>query len=69
MVGSFVAVPIGQLAAGPMALGVERTLIGAAALVGLAVGGMLASRDVRNLRHRRATSPEAAAAAMEESAR
>lgn len=70
MVGSFVAIPVGQVAAGPIAqaVGVRPTLIGAAALIGLAVAGMLASRDVRNLRHRRPTSPQAAAAAVEESA-
>ena len=71
MVGSFVAIPVGQVAAGPIAqaVGVEPTLVGAAVLVGLAVLAMLASRDVRNLRHRRPTSPQAAAAVMEESAR
>jgi MFS family permease len=71
MVGSFVAIPVGQIAAGPIAraVGVEATLVGAAALIGLAVAGMLATRDVRNLRHRRPTSPEPAAAAMEESTR
>ena len=69
MVGSFVAIPVGQVAAGPIAqaVGVETTLVGAAALIGLAVVGMLASRDVRNLRHRVPTSPEPAGAAMEES--
>jgi len=71
MVGSFVAIPIGQVAAGPIAqaVGVEKTLVGAAALIGLAVVGMLASRDVRNLRHRLPTSTEPAGAAMEESTR
>jgi len=71
MVGSFVAIPVGQILAGPIAgaVGVEPTLVGAAALIGLAVAGMLVSRDVRNLRHHRPTSPEPAAAVMEESAR
>jgi len=71
MVGSFVAIPVGQVAAGPIAqaVGVEPTLIGAAALIGLAVAGMLASRDVRNVRHRLPTSRQAAGAAMEESTR
>ncbi|WP_433723594.1 MFS transporter [Actinoplanes sp. CA-051413] len=71
MVGSFVAIPVGQVLAGPIAgaVGVEPTLVGAAALIGLAVAGMLAGRDVRNLRHHRPTSPEPAAAVMEESAR
>jgi hypothetical protein len=35
--------------------------------MGLAVAGMPADRDVRNLRHRRPMSPEPVAAAMEES--
>jgi MFS family permease len=54
MMGSFVAIPIGQVAAGPIAaaVGVQATLIGAAALILLAVLGMLSSRDVRHLRHR-----------------
>jgi MFS family permease len=54
MVGSFVAIPIGQVAAGPVAqaIGVERTMIGAAALMLLAVLGMVASRDVRRLIHK-----------------
>jgi MFS family permease len=69
MVGSFVAIPLGQVLAGPIAqaVGVQPTLIGAAGLVGLAVVGMLASRDVRNLRHHRPTSPVTAPGAMEES--
>jgi MFS family permease len=71
MVGSFVAIPIGQVAAGPIAqaVGVEATLVGAAAVIGLAVAGMLATREVRNLRHRLPTSPEPAGPAMEESTR
>jgi MFS family permease len=54
MVGSFVAIPVGQVIAGPVAqaVGVEPTLVGAAALMLLAVLGMLSSRDVRHLRHR-----------------
>ena len=69
MVGSFVAIPVGQVAVGPIAqaVGVEATLVGAATLIGLAVVGMLSSPDVRNLRHHRPTSPEPAGAAMEES--
>jgi MFS family permease len=65
MVGSFVAIPVGQVVAGPVAqaVGVEATLVGAAALIGLAVVGMLSSRDVRHLRHR---LPERASAPMEE---
>ena len=54
MVGSFLAVPIGQIAIGPIAAaaGVEATLAGATVLMTLAVLGMLSSRDVRTLRHR-----------------
>jgi MFS family permease len=54
MVGSFVAIPVGQTLAGPIAeaVGVEATLIGAAGLILLAVLGMLTSRDVRHLPHR-----------------
>ncbi|WP_305788598.1 MFS transporter [Symbioplanes lichenis] len=53
MVGSFLAIPLGQVVAGPVAeaVGVEATLVGAAVLVGLAVLGMVTSRDVRTLRH------------------
>jgi MFS family permease len=53
MVGSFLAIPIGQAAVGPIAdaVGVERTMIGAAVLMLIAVVGMLSSRDVRHLRH------------------
>ncbi|MEV0391909.1 MFS transporter [Polymorphospora rubra] len=54
MLGSFLAIPIGQVAAGPLAeaLGTRVTLLGASALVLVAVLGMLASRDVRRLEHR-----------------
>jgi MFS family permease len=54
MLGSLLAMPIGQVVAGPVAeaIGTRRTLIGGAALIGLAVVGMLASRDVRHLQHR-----------------
>jgi MFS family permease len=54
MVGSFIAIPIGEIVVGPVshALGVRVTLIGSAALVLLAVLGMLSSRDVRHLQHR-----------------
>ena len=66
MVGSFVAIPVGEIAIGPIshAAGVEPTLIGASALLILAVFGMLSSRDVRTLRHK---LPEPAAEPMEES--
>jgi MFS family permease len=67
MLGSFLAIPAGQVIAGPLAqsVGVEPTLIGAAVLIGVAVLGMLSSRDVRHLRHRPAS---AAQRPMEESA-
>ncbi|WP_250000689.1 MFS transporter [Actinoplanes sp. M2I2] len=53
MVGSFVAIPIGEMAVGPIAhaVGVEPTLVGATVLMTLAVVGMLCSRDVRTLPH------------------
>jgi MFS family permease len=53
MVGSFVAIPVGEMAVGPIAatVGNERAMIGAGVLMVLAVFGMLSSRDVRTLRH------------------
>jgi MFS family permease len=53
MVGSFLAIPVGQVVVGPIshAVGVETTLVGAAVLMTLAVVGMLSSRDVRTLPH------------------
>jgi predicted MFS family arabinose efflux permease len=58
--GSFLAIPIGQVAAGPVALtiGTGPTLLGAAGLVVLAVLGMLASRDVRQLANEPAATDE-----------
>jgi len=66
MVGSFVAIPVGEIAIGPIsqAAGLEPTLIGAAVLIALAVFGMLSSRDVRTLPHK---LPEPAAGTVEES--
>lgn len=54
MLGSLLALPIGQVAAGPIAehFGVRQTLIGAAVLCGLATVAMLLSRDVRHLQHK-----------------
>ncbi|HZN73149.1 MAG TPA: MFS transporter [Micromonosporaceae bacterium] len=51
LLGSIVAVPIGQVVAGPVALavGTGPALLGAAAIVVLSVVGMVASRDVRQL--------------------
>ncbi len=62
MVGSWVAIPIGQVAIGPIAetAGADRTMVGAAVLMLVAVVGMLSSREVRHLRHKlpeRATTP------------
>ncbi|MEU4621035.1 MFS transporter [Actinoplanes sp. NPDC023801] len=54
MVGSFIAMPVGEVAVGPIAhgVGLEATLVGAGAVATVAVAGMLTSRDVRTLRHR-----------------
>jgi MFS family permease len=54
MVGSWLAIPAGQVAVGPIAeaLGPERTLIGLSVLVVLAVAGMLCSPEVRHLEHK-----------------
>ncbi|MEV4342943.1 MFS transporter [Actinoplanes sp. NPDC049596] len=54
MLGSVIAIPIGQVVAGPAAhaLGVEPTLLIATSIILLAVAGMTLSRDVRRLEHR-----------------
>jgi MFS family permease len=54
MLGSFLAIPLGEVAAGPAAhaLGTEPALLVAAGIVLVATVGMLASRDVRTLGHR-----------------
>jgi hypothetical protein len=54
MVGSFIAMPIG-VAVGPIARagGLKSAEIGAGVLMTLAVLGMLSSRDVRTLPHKR----------------
>jgi MFS family permease len=51
MLGSFVAIPLGQVAVGPVAaeIGTRDTLLILATLVVLSVLGMLTSRDVRRL--------------------
>ncbi len=51
MLGSFVAIPLGQIAVGPIAtaIGTRDTLLISAILVVLSVLGMLTSRDVRRL--------------------
>ena len=66
MVGSFIAIPIGQVVAGPVAqsVGVQAALLGAAGLMLAAVLGMLSSSDVRHLRHR---LPSGSETPMEES--
>jgi MFS family permease len=53
MLGSFLAIPLGQVVAGPLAdaYGPRPVLVGAAALCGLVAVAMLASRDVRRLPH------------------
>ena len=55
MLGSFLAIPVGQVVAGPLAdvFGARTMLVGAAVLCGLTVVAMLASRDVRRLPHER----------------
>jgi predicted MFS family arabinose efflux permease len=61
--GSFIAIPLGQTLAGPAALkwGLGPTLLACAAIVLLAVLGMLLSRDVRTL----PTMPQSLVAAPE----
>jgi MFS family permease len=51
--GSFIAIPLGQVAAGPVAqvTGTRTALLGAAGIVLLAIGGTLLSRQVRTLEH------------------
>lgn len=51
MLGSYLAIPAGEVAAGPVAqaVGLEPTLVGAAAVVALATAAALTSRSVRDL--------------------
>ena len=51
--GSFIAIPVGQVAAGPLAerVGTEAALVIAGGVAMLATLGMLASRSVRTLTH------------------
>jgi MFS family permease len=62
MLGSLVAIPVGQVAAGPAAhaLGARTTLLIAVGVMLVAVAGMLTSRDVRTLEHRPATEKASA---------
>jgi MFS family permease len=62
--GSFIAIPIGQVAAGPAAeaFGSDATLLAAGAIIVLAVAGMLLSRDVRTLEHLPTKTPDVAPA-------
>jgi MFS family permease len=55
MLGSFLAIPLGQVAAGPLALafGVRTALVACGVLSAVAVAGMLTSSAVRRLEHRR----------------
>jgi hypothetical protein len=59
MVGSFVAIPIGQLVAGPVALavGTTATLTGAAVLIVVATAAALTSQGVRTLRRSEVGEP------------
>jgi MFS family permease len=54
-IGSILAIPLGEIAVGPIAqhIGTSPTLLGAAALVIVATLGALCSRDVRTLTSRR----------------
>lgn len=51
--GSYVAIPLGEVAAGPIALavGTGPALLGGAGVVAISVFGMIASRDVRRLEY------------------
>ena len=53
LVGSFLAIPLGQVAAGPLAeaVGPSAALLGAAFVVVLALVGILLSHEVRTLEH------------------
>ncbi len=51
--GSFIAIPAGEMAAGPLAglVGTRTALLGAAGIIVVSVGATLLSRDVRTLEH------------------
>jgi MFS family permease len=56
--GSFIAIPLGEIAAGPVAelVGTRTAILGAAGIILASVGAALLSREVRTLEHR-ASSP------------
>jgi MFS family permease len=60
ILGSFLAIPLGDIAAGPVAhaIGTAPALLAAAGIVLVAAAGMLASRAVRRLEHRRPQEAE-----------
>lgn len=60
MLGSFVAMPLGQMSAGPLvaAVGLGPALLGAAGLTVLATLGVATSREVRRLQRRGGARPE-----------
>jgi len=62
--GSFVAMPVGQLVAGPLAsiIGTERVIVGSGVLVGIVVALTLAEPSVRGLRRLDARAAEEAPA-------
>jgi MFS family permease len=64
LLGSFIALPIGAVAAGPLAahFGPQATLLGGAAVIAVATAAALLSRDIRTLRRK---APESALAAGE----
>ena len=63
--GSFVAIPIGQVAIGPLALavGFDSAMLIAAAVAALAVAGILTSRQVWRLEHLASQPPLAGSGA------
>jgi MFS family permease len=62
LLGSFIALPVGAVAAGPLAahFGAQATLLGGAAVIAVATAAALLSRDIRTLR-RKAPVPALAA--------
>lgn len=59
MLGSFIAIPLGQVIAGPLApaTGTRTTLIGGSLVIVLATGGALLTPAVRRLTDTRAATP------------